>query len=552
MRSCLRIVFAILASSLLASEGAAQVTRAGDLDPLGRVMTKIRIRVTDSTGVERSVARMNVVVTSEKGIQTTVPSDDAGIATAFLETGNYRITTPEAITWERKTLTWDLVFAVSPGNGALTLSELNAAGVDANPVPATPVRSRATAPPSQPTATTQPRTGTLRVFIDCPQTSGCDQDYFRTEVPFVDYMRDRADASVHLLATEQSTGGGGLSYTLNFIGMKEFAGLADTLTFVLPASATQDEKRKALAHGMKLGLVRYVARTPASRNLTLNYSEAKISSPVTTTTADPWNLWVFQTTGSASFQGEELNRFLFLRGSTSANRTSRDWKIEFGLNGGYNESKYTFSDGSEYNDYTRNYGATHLIVRSLGDHWGVGERASLSSSTYLNRKLFLFFEPTIEFNVFPYSQATRRKLTFSYSIGANSFAYEDTTIYNKIKEFRVNQTLVTALGLKQPWGSASVLLEAATYLDDFSKRHATLYNQLDLRLFKGFSLNTYFGITLLHDQLSLAKGELTDEQILLQRRQVATEYSYYGGIGLSYTFGSIFNNVVNPRFDVFK
>jgi len=39
------------------------------------------------------------------------------------------------------------------------------------------------------------------------------------------------------------------------------------------------------------------------------------------------------------------------------------------------------------------------------------------------------------------------------------------------------------------------------------------------------------------------------EEILLRRRELETSYYYYFSIGLSYTFGSIYNNVVNPRFD---
>lgn len=50
------------------------------------------------------------------------------------------------------------------------------------------------------------------------------------------------------------------------------------------------------------------------------------------------------------------------------------------------------------------------------------------------------------------------------------------------------------------------------------------------------------------DQIYLARGKLSDENTLLRRRQLASKYSYHGGVGLSYTFGSIFNNVVMPRF----
>jgi hypothetical protein len=37
------------------------------------------------------------------------------------------------------------------------------------------------------------------------------------------------------------------------------------------------------------------------------------------------------------------------------------------------------------------------------------------------------------------------------------------------------------------------------------------------------------------------------EDILLRRRQLQTDYNYSTSISLSYMFGSVFNNIVNPR-----
>lgn len=54
--------------------------------------------------------------------------------------------------------------------------------------------------------------------------------------------------------------------------------------------------------------------------------------------------------------------------------------------------------------------------------------------------------------------------------------------------------------------------------------------------------------SLIHDQLALSKGEATQEEILLNQQELETQYSYRGSMGISYTFGSIFNNIVNPRF----
>jgi hypothetical protein len=51
-----------------------------------------------------------------------------------------------------------------------------------------------------------------------------------------------------------------------------------------------------------------------------------------------------------------------------------------------------------------------------------------------------------------------------------------------------------------------------------------------------------------HDQISLPLGVSTLEDVLLQRKMQATDYSYYTYFGFTYTFGSIYNNVVNPRF----
>lgn len=56
----------------------------------------------------------------------------------------------------------------------------------------------------QPTASPS----TVRVFIDCTNTP-CDQDFFRTEMAFVDHVRDRQNADVHILLNGQSTGSGG-------------------------------------------------------------------------------------------------------------------------------------------------------------------------------------------------------------------------------------------------------------------------------------------------------------------------------------------------------
>jgi hypothetical protein len=102
--------------------------------------------------------------------------------------------------------------------------------------------------------------------------------------------------------------------------------------------------------------------------------------------------------------------------------------------------------------------------------------------------------------------------------------------------------------LRQRWGSTGFALNLNQYLHDMQKYNASLFGNANLRLFKGFSVDFYGEYSRVHDQLALPKRELSDEEVLLRRRQLETAYRYWGGFGIRYSFGSMFNNVVNPRF----
>src|SRR5258706_11471995 len=84
----------------------------------------------------------------------------------------------------------------------------------------------------------------LRIFLDC---GFCDFDFMRTEIAFVDYVRDRQDAQVHILVTNQQTGGGGTECTLHFIRQPELANLATTLAYLLPTTSNPTALGNCLA-----------------------------------------------------------------------------------------------------------------------------------------------------------------------------------------------------------------------------------------------------------------------------------------------------------------
>lgn len=387
----------------------------------------------------------------------------------------------------------------------------------------------------------------LRVFVDCVRTY-CDTDYLRTEINFVNHVRDRMVADVQILVTSEGTAGGGREYTLEFIGRGSFAPLSDTLRWNAPVAASDDEIRSGLARSIKLGLVRFVAATPRGRQLEITYKgTADDKSTAVSPAQDRWNYWVYRLRANGNVNGEKSSRSFFGFGSFSANRTTEQWKINNALNVDYSESKFDYA-GTRYNSYSHGYGANTLIVKSLGAHWAAGGRASAQSSTRINQDLALRLSPAVEFNFFPYSEATRRALTLQYSVGISAVNYTQETIFDRTSQILTDEMLIVNYDVKRNWGSISTSLEGAHFLHDPSKWHLENFLSIDVRLFKGFSLNGFGSASLIRDQLFLPKASTAPEEVLLQRRQLATGYRYFSGFGLSYSFGSIYNNVVNTRF----
>jgi hypothetical protein len=210
----------------------------------------------------------------------------------------------------------------------------------------------------------------LGVYLDCNDFQGCDFDFFRTEITAVNWVRDRQVADVHILVTTQSTGAGGREYTSTFLGRGAFTGIVDTLRYVSSPDAQQDEVRRGLARTFTLGLVRYLARTPAASTMkvTFGHTAASGAPPAQTQPGrDPWHAWVFRSSVNGFMQGEASLGNLDVNGDVSANRTTEKRKTNISVNDSYNQSSYTLSSGDTFTNFQRSYGASLLHVESLLD-----------------------------------------------------------------------------------------------------------------------------------------------------------------------------------------
>jgi hypothetical protein len=90
-----------------------------------------------------------------------------------------------------------------------------------------------------------------KVFLDCWR---CDRDYIRKELSYVNFVRDRTDADIHILVTDESTGSGGNKYTLTFIGKNQFEEMEQILEYSSNETETRDEIREGMLEVMKKGL----------------------------------------------------------------------------------------------------------------------------------------------------------------------------------------------------------------------------------------------------------------------------------------------------------
>ncbi|MFQ6615594.1 MAG: hypothetical protein ACE5HZ_02335 [Fidelibacterota bacterium] len=380
------------------------------------------------------------------------------------------------------------------------------------------------------------------IYVDC---FWCDEDFIQIEIPYVNYVRDRYDADIHVLITTQGTGSGGREYTLAFLGRNVFETISDTLVVTADETDSEDLIRQDLVRVLKLGLVPYLSRTPLAKNLSVSFIEDSEQPRVAV--QDKWKSWVFSVRLRSNLNGEQLYKSTYLSGSLSARRVTEDWKISVSASGSYDEDTFTFDD-QDFSSISRSNSVNGSIIMSLTDHWSVGLWGFAYSSTYDNIDYALSVLPGIEYNYFPYSESTRRQLRFGYKVTPIFADYTEETIYLKTHERLTDQSLSLTLDLIQPWGSVNTSLTGSHYLHDLTKNRVRLFTGVSLKLIKGLSLNLYGNVSMIRDQLSLPRGVATLEEVLLRRKQLETQYDYWGSVGFTYSFGSIYTHVVNPRF----
>jgi hypothetical protein len=262
---------------------------------------------------------------------------------------------------------------------------------------------------------------------------------------------------------------------------------------------------------------------------------------------DPWNLWMFRVSLNGNIEREAQQRSYSISGSGSADRVTEGFKVNVSLRGEYEHDTYETSDGSENSYVSEDYSANLLMVWSLGNNWSIGGKANADRSTYENRDLALSAGPAIEFNFFPYSESTRRAVTLRYAAEVVRFDYEEITVEGVMDEIIPRHSLTLSSMVQQPWGDIMGSIEAIQYLHELSTHRINVMGRIEYRIFRGLNLNLGGSFSRIKDQFYLSAEGLEDDDILLERLDRETDFSYDLRAGFSFVFGSKFANIVNPR-----
>ncbi|MBT8303194.1 MAG: hypothetical protein KJP09_01900 [Bacteroidia bacterium] len=391
----------------------------------------------------------------------------------------------------------------------------------------------------------QTNTDNLKVFLDC---RSCDNTYIRQNLYNVEFVRDQNFADVHLFFATQRNANGGRLYDVEFIGKNDFSEMYDKISFSSNTDMTRDDVRNLVLRQLKLGLVRFWMKKGTIEDVTVNVAAPTEEESTENADTDPWNYWVFRVGANGYFNGQEASTFSNFGFNLSARRVTEKNKFNFNIRFSENKSTFNFDD-EEIIAVNNSKSLRVSDVISISDHWSTGAFARMGSSTFSNRDFFWNFKPAIEYNFFKYNESAKKQLTLGYRIGVVYNDYIERTVFGMEKETLWEHNLSLGGRINEKWGNLFAQIEFDQFLDDTTLNSLEFSLGMNIRLFKGFSFNINGNYEITRNQINLPAGDLSLEELLLQQQQLQSGYNYFISLGFSYSFGSIYNSIVNPRFN---
>jgi hypothetical protein len=383
-------------------------------------------------------------------------------------------------------------------------------------------------------------------FFDC---EFCDQTYYRQQIDYVNFVRDRSLADIYSLLTINAIGTGGSKYMLFFMGQNKFKSNSDTLTFQTLPNASEAEIRQEILEQMKKGLLKYLVQTDLIKRIKyeiVGQKEELQSDKV----RDKWNFWTISLNSRLNGDGNSYQSSINMSYGFNINRTTEKIKTESGFGFGLNQQIFKINDSTIVRGNQSNSGGYHYLAFSLGKHFALGHFASYFQTTPQNLKQSYSYYPALEYNLFDYKEASRRQLRFVYRAGARFQKYYETTVYNQSSEWLYPQSFVVQWIQIEKWGNINLSAGTWHYINHPDKYSASFYPTINFNPLSGLRIGIWSNISMVNDQFFLRKSDAGVNEILLNQIELKTDYTISYGLSVNYTFGSKYNNIINVRFDI--
>ena len=389
----------------------------------------------------------------------------------------------------------------------------------------------------------------LNLFTDCE----CNKTLLKQELDYVNHTIDPVNAQVNLFIVTNYLSNGGRVYDLQFKGQQELAGNSLSFKVATTAVMTNLERDEYLNKRIELGLAGFLAGTDYANLVDITAQAppepdvSELEEGEEDEPEDGWNYWIFEAFARFGLEMESQRSETEARIGFEADRTTPDWRLRFSPNLFYRVEKVNRQNGEVATVLRRDQWFDARVVKSISNHWSVGILGNVESSTFQNIDLGVFISPAIEYNIFDYNQVPFKEFTVAYRIGFVYNNYIDTTVLFQESESLTRQSLDIDLRLRQRWGRVDAGISGATYLGNLRNNRFSINLSTNVRVIKGLSLSVGGRYRIINDQINLPAKEISEQDRLLGNTQLATSFDAELRFGVSYTFGSLFNNVINTR-----
>ncbi len=380
----------------------------------------------------------------------------------------------------------------------------------------------------------------IKVYID---NLPCDYDYIKTNITYVDYVTTYKNADVHIIFHKERLANDGKIYTVQFKGQNRFEGKTQTLQFTKLPSDSDNVIRKKTKKILELGLAYFISFTSDFEKISFNYSLPKKKVIAKSKKVG----WIYNFRINSSINGSDKKYFANSWSNFNMKKITKTDKAILGLSFSYNISRYDFGSYS-YETDSYNVSLKFSRIFAINNHFSWAIFNFAQHSTYENKDLLLSSEFALEYNYFPYNESSEHELRFNFFINPQYNDYIHKTIFNKTVEFLWKNGISISYDFYKDWGSNTTSFYANHFIHDTALNKFGLYNSTHINLAGGFSINLNVSVERTHDQVYISSEGMSTEDIIANKSAILTDYSYWSYIGLSYTFGAIYNNIVNTRF----